>query len=923
MEQQQTLKSDCLEQRGNLHAPFQLKINLLREAYGVSKYNMRFFWANIDSGVNCYQTAYRIFIVKRLDDFKKASYIFDSDWIASGKNTSVTIKGLENILEDNELYYWTVRVKSNTGEISPPAVPAPFSTDIGKEWIETSGFWAPIKNELEHCGHFVFFRSPSFDLTSNQVEKVIISASARDVNPLIQQNFDLLVNGKSVGYGPGRPHSHIREVNKQPYTRIFYNSYDVTNYIMDGSNSVAAISTSTIFLKDGYNLIGDKSAGTNKKSMFLAQITVFLKNHTKKILTHTGDGMWKALDGTIAFGNKGRTIGTQYFIMNAEDIDAKSYPFGWAEKDFDDSGWSSLIPVQSFYDPEKEVLCSFPSENTLRIITDEAKKKVEKLPNGDWIIDLGREIIGGLFVRLDSPEDKKIDVFCGEQLNEDGTVRYHMACGPIYHETWLLKKGQQQFHTFTMKCFRYIQIHGFTGTLNKESFTGWALQQPFDETQSSFFSSSDLLNREYDLSKYTIKATNQDIFVDSQARERRPYEGDLLVNGNTSYAVIDQYSLARYSIDYLLDHETWPEDYKLFNVEFAWQDYLYTGDPLLLKKRYPILKEKLLRGENGADNFDERVGLVTGVGLVDWPKNERDGYVEGKYNTPFNSIYAEVYSIMANIAAVVGNRRDQEFYNQRSKIIKRKLLNSLFDQETKTFFDSMNADGTINKHRSLHSSAYALAYSVIAPKDIDSRLIDFVYNNGTFKGSIYFAYFILRGLFNSNAGDKAIRLLLNTDTTKNAKTFVAILDNLDVTITPEAWSNSYKPNLTLSHPWGATPGCMIVQGIFGIRPTSPGFDTFIIKLQPGNIKFASLITPSIKGPIHTDYKQTDNGEIILEVDIPMNTRATVSVPIMNSSYSNNFLSVNGDIIKAVNEDKFLTIELSSGHYRLKHVKTGF
>lgn len=898
----------------SLQAPFQLKINLLSEALSVDKNDLKFSWADSDKEPNRFQSAYQLVFAKSIDDLSVSSYIFDSGWIYSRQNASVTVDGLADALEDNQLYYWSVRIKNNVGQVSPFAIPIPFSTEIGTGWVDKTAVWAPPEKNPAHLGNFIFFRSPVFDLNRDQIEKVIISACARDTNPLIQQTFDLFINGQAAGYGPGRPHPNIR--GSRINTHLFYNSYDVTDLIQDGKNVIAALSTGTIFLKDGYNIIGDMSGKAKRKAMFLAQATVFFKNHTKKILTHTGDGGWKTLDGSAAFGDTGRSVGTQYFAMEAEDIDAHVYPEGWSNSIFDDSDWLPAVPVQNIHDPEKEAFLPFPSENTLRVLTHEPEKTIMKLDNGDWFIDLGKEIIGGLCISLESPRDQKVDIFAGEQLNDDGTVRYHMACEPVYHDTWSLRKGTQHFHTFTMKCFRYVQIHGFNGIINKQSISGWALQQPFDTSQSSFSSSSDLLNKEYSLSKYTIQATNQDIYVDSQARERRPYEGDLLVNGNTSYSVSDQYSLARYSTNYLLDNETWPDDYKLFNVEFAWQDYLYTGDPQLLKSRYPILKKKLLLGENGTDNFDEKIGLVSGIGLIDWPKNERDGYVEGKYNTPFNATYFGIYTIMSKIASVAGNHADQLFYQNRAKAVQESLLSSLFDPKTQTFFDSMNADGTVNRHRALHSSACALAYNVVTPEDIDPRLTSFVGNDGTFKGSVYFAYFILRGLINGEAGDLAIRLLLNPDTAKDAKTFASILENLKATIAPEAWSNTHKPNLTLSHPWGATPGCMIVQGLFGILPTAPGFDSFQIKLQPGSVSSAEVTAPSIKGPIHAAYEHADSDRLTLEIDIPMNSRATVSLPLADYS-PHDRISVNGEIRSAVRNRSFLTIELPSGHYVLK------
>lgn len=92
----------------------------------------------------------------------------------------------------------------------------------------------------------------------------------------------------------------------------------------------------------------------------------------------------------------------------------------------------------------------------------------------------------------------------GEQLNEDGHVRHEMACGPDYIENWTLVKGQNQFTTLQMKNFRYVELLGFEGDLPLDAINGWALQQAFPDNESQFDSDSELLNREYELSKYTI-----------------------------------------------------------------------------------------------------------------------------------------------------------------------------------------------------------------------------------------------------------------------------------------------------------------------------------------------------------------------------------------------------------------------------------
>ena len=62
-----------------------------------------------------------------------------------------------------------------------------------------------------------------------------------------------------------------------------------------------------------------------------------------------------------------------------------------------------------------------------------------------------------------------------------------------------------------MKNFRYVELVGFEGDLPLDAINGWAMQQAFPDNESQFDSDSELLNREYELSKYTIKATNQDV----------------------------------------------------------------------------------------------------------------------------------------------------------------------------------------------------------------------------------------------------------------------------------------------------------------------------------------------------------------------------------------------------------------------------
>jgi alpha-L-rhamnosidase len=334
----------------------------------------------------------------------------------------------------------------------------------------------------------------------------------------------------------------------------------------------------------------------------------------------------------------------------------------------------------------------------------------------------------------------------------------------------------------------------------------------------------------------------------------------------------------------------------LYSIEMAWQDYLYTGNDEFLKKRYTDLTYKLNRGKSdesfdgasqdfkgslrntkGVDNFDEQVGLVTNDGLIDWPIPERDGFVEGQYNTPFNAIFYGAYLTMSKIADVCGHPSDADHYRRRAARIKKELIARLYNPATGRFYDSLNADLSVNQHTAHHATAYALCYGVYANQQMADHMSQFVANDGHFVGSIYFIYFMLKGLINSGHADEAVKLLINPDDRKDQKTFAAILNTLKATIAPEAWSNHYKPNMTMSHPWGATPGLTIVQGIMGINPTQPGFARFTVKIRPGKLRHLKVETPSARGIIKASFDVAGEQRVV-KVNVPMNTRATVILP---------------------------------------------
>lgn len=96
------------------------------------------------------------------------------------------------------------------------------------------------------------------------------------------------------------------------------------------------------------------------------------------------------------------------------------------------------------------------------------------------------------------------------------------------------------------------------------------------------------------------------------------------------------------------------------------------------------------------------------------------------------------------------------------------------------------------------------------------------------------------------------------------------------TITMEAWDDSFKPNQDWNHIAGAAPGNAIPFGLMGITPLEPSLSRVAIRPQPGNLEWAEITVPTIRGSISVSIRKGR-----MEVTIPANMTAEIYLPGRN------------------------------------------
>ena len=580
---------------------------------------------------------------------------------------------------------------------------------------------------------------------------------------------------------------------------------------------------------------------------------------------------------------------------------------------------------------------------------------IRRLSDTSQVVDFGRDAFGQLAISLHSSTGRDtVTVHLGEAILDDGHVNRHPG-GTIRYTKYLLPlmSGTHTYHlkirpdgrNTDMKAnessvkpilmpdyvgevypFRYCELENYRPDVTEKDVIRSSVHYWFDDEASSFISSDTVLNKVWDLCKYTIRATSfAGVYVDGD-RERIPYEADALINQLGHYGVDHEYSMARYSVDYLIAYPTWPTEWILQSVLMVWYEYLNTGDIQLIQRHYDLLKARTmlaLTQTNGliSTKKGQTSDFLSSIGyrgksmrdIVDWPQSgafgigkkeagEADGYQLTDHITVVNAYHYEALHLVAEMARILGKSADERFYAQEAVRVADRINKLLLNPQTGCYMDGLESD-----HSSLHANMFPLAFGFV-PDRYRGSVLDFIHSRGM-ACSVYGAQFLLDALYEAEDADYALSLMNAT----HERSWYNMI-RVGSTIAMEAWDTRFKNNLDWNHAWGAAPANIIPRKLMGVEPLEPGFRTFRIKPQPGSLRSAEAVVPTIRGSVKVAFQNMPGKFFSLDVEIPANSEAQVYLPFINRKGR---MQVDGDIVKGTMDGKFVRVTLGSGHHHLQ------
>lgn len=604
--------------------------------------------------------------------------------------------------------------------------------------------------------------------------------------------YKAYVNGQYIGQGPAPSYPGS----------YYYNTYDISSVLHEGENVIAVDAYYQGLVNRVWN------SGDYRQGM-------------KAVIT-CGDRILSATDETWKYCRAewygdGEIIGYQTQFL--ENLDGTRMERNWKDRDFCDNHWQNAVVKEN---DDHRLLLQETEPLQVYYVTP---KLAGQFSDGSFLLDCGTEVVGGVRLSGRGAVGEKVRIRAGEELLEDGHVRFQMRSNCDYEEEWTLSGEEDILENYDYKAFRYLEIKSCAGSIKPENISALVRHYPFRDTTELLECDHEILADIWDLCSRSVQMGTQEVFVDCPGREKGQYLGDMTITArNHLYLTGDdrmyRKALLNFAESAQIDKGLMAvapgnlmqeiADYSLLYPMQVFQYYEYTGDIEFLRSIYSTVRESV---EHFAV-FQREDGLLEGVtdkwNMVDWPVNLRDGY-EFPLTIPIgpschNVINAYYYGALLYLEKIESAlEMDTACRRREREQVRQAFWKAFYDEEKKLFRD---AEGT--RHCALHSNGIPLFFG-LEKEECRKSIVELIREKGLNCG-VYIAYFILKGL--CNIGEH--QLMYDLMTGEGEHSWCNMLRE-GATTCFEAWGKEQKWNTSLCHPWGSCPILLILEDIVGLR----------------------------------------------------------------------------------------------------------
>jgi alpha-L-rhamnosidase len=835
-----------------------VQVEHLRKTLGLGTARPRLSWIIETATSDWHQQSYEI---RLLDD--KGNLRAETGRIESEQ--SVLVDWQFAPLTSRERVTVRVRVWDTHGQSSDWSEPVSIEAGLlcAEDW--TARFITPDWDEDTSKPQPAPLLRREFDVRA-QVKQARLYITALGV-------YEAQLNGVVVG-------DHVMDPGWTSYQhRLRYQTFDVTNFLREGRNALGAM------LGDGW-FRGRLGFGGGRRNIYgerlalLAQLEItYADGTTEKIIT---DENWRAAAGPILASD----------IYDGETYDARLERDGWANAKYRDDDWQSVRVMD--WDFNTLVAPVGPPVRRIELVSPVS---ILQSRSGKTLVDFGQNLVGRLRITAQGVAGQTITLRHAEVLEngELGTRPLRTAQATDHYtlrgegiETWEPR--------FTFHGFRFAEIENYPGELTAEKIRAVVIHSDMEGT--GWFECSDaLLNRLHENVVWSMRGNFFDLPTDCPQRdERLGWTGDIQVFSPTACFLYDTYGfLASWLEDLAAEQKAangivpavvpntitgaplgaaaWGDA----AVIVPWVLYQRFGDKQILSAQFESMRAWVdwITERAGASRLWNR-GFQFGDWLDPAAPPERPGDARTDPSLVATAYFARSAELVSQAAAVLGLEQAHAQYRALTNEIRH-----AFNREFVTPSGRLVSDA---------QTAYALAIgfgllsNAAQRQHAAERLVQLVRANGYRIGTGFVGTPLICDALSSTGNiDVAYRLLFEREcpswlypVTMGATTIWERWDSM----LPDGSINPGEMTSFNHYALGAVADWMH-RTIGGLVPLEPGYRRIAIQPRPGGgLTHASARHLTPYGIAECAWK-IQNGNLEINVIVPPNTEACVTLPGKN------------------------------------------
>ncbi len=723
-----------------------------------------------------------------------------------------------------------------------------------REW---NAKWIWDQNDTNRRNTWMILRK-TFEL--DEVPSSVIA------NIAVESRYWLYVNGEQVVFEGGLK----RGINAFD---SFYDEVEIAPYLKKGKNVIAALGWYWGTKGECYSCNFAGKAGF----IFDAEI------NGDNIVS---DSSWKVHKNDAYVYDDGSVPGVKepqpnYRLPECNVFyDARLDMGDWKAADYDDSSWENAkelgsVPCQPWNKLHRRPI-PFLKDFGLKDYnnsTDYVGYTTEKEETLDLYLDYNAQLTP--YLEIDASEaGLKIDILTDNYADPAGN-------GLSIKNAYVTVKGEQAFEGLSWMPGEHVYYTipaGITIKALKFRETGYNA-----EFRGYFRCDDEFLNKLWKQSRRTLYVTMRDNFMDCPDRERAQWWGDVTNEmmmfmyclDTNAYALYEKGLYTKMGFCDTLNTpklRTVVPAYKsncelpmqeLAGICGMWEYYLYTGNLQAIKDVYPYVANYMIHSWCFWVMDNNLVSRYTGT--WDWP----DWGPDPDFRPLENAWYYRALIAYENMALAAGIDSDLEEIRRRKACLEKGF---------QKFWTSKGYKTTENDNPDDRCNAVALFAGLAdeKKKPVILRLLEKTRNS-----SPYMEKYVLDALcVHGKMKDVQRRIKERYHDMTDSELSYSTL-----------WEFWDKTKGTKNHAWSGGPLITMSKYMAGIRPLTPGYETYEISPDMGSLKHIEALVPSVKGDISVTLDKKRTG-FEMTAEGPKGVSGIIAVPEIKKAEETN-ITVNG------------------------------